>query len=378
MRTGVLITAGVLALAFGIYCIALKQNRTAAGWICAGCAIVLVVAIIILLLFPKYSPVATSGQYDVQTAAFCYEDTERIETYKSDGSFRRVSAGFWYPDSDSILGKSAPLIIFSHGGLGVKESNESLYRELASHGYVVCSIDHTYQSLASKDADGKHTGINMDYMKETSQVDAKKDPVQALALYQKWMRIRTGDMNFIIDKIIEEANGAERAAELFRLIDVTRIGVMGHSLGGSAALGIGRSREDVAAVIALESPFLCDIERLDDKNCFVFNSMPYPIPLLNVYSDDSFEQLGVWPEYGQNAALLTDENTEIFNVHITGAGHFSLTDLSLSSPFLTQLFNASKTTVETEYCLKTINALCLSFFDCYLKGEGKFSPQQTY
>ncbi len=47
-----------------------------------------------------------------------------------------------------------------------------------------------------------------------------------------------------------------------------RIGVMGHSLGGSAALCIGRQRPDVQAVLALESPFMCDIEGVRMGNLF--------------------------------------------------------------------------------------------------------------
>ncbi len=65
-----------------------------------------------------------------------------------------LNVQFWYPDS--IDGMN-PLIIFSHGGLGVKSSNETLNSELASHGYVVCSIDHKYQCLYTTDEDGDKT-----------------------------------------------------------------------------------------------------------------------------------------------------------------------------------------------------------------------------
>ena len=81
---------------------------------------------------------------------------------------------------------------------------------------------------------------------------------RAYEFFQKWMGIRTADINFVIDTILSES-GNNSAAQVYQLIDGSKIGVMGHSLGGSAALGIGRMRNDVKAVIALESPFLADI-----------------------------------------------------------------------------------------------------------------------
>jgi hypothetical protein len=44
---------------------------------------------------------------------------------------------------------------------------------------------------------------------------------------------------------------------------------MGHSLGGSAVLGIGRQRADIHIVIALEAPFLYDIVGVDEGK-FIF------------------------------------------------------------------------------------------------------------
>ncbi len=160
-------------------------------------------------------------------------------------------------------------------------------------------------------------------------------------------------------------------------MDTSKIGVMGHSLGGSAALGIGRMRNDVSAVIALESPFMCDIEAVKNGE-FVFKNEIYPVPMLNVYSDSSWSNLAQWPQYAENYALLSGANSTAFNVHMSGVGHFTLTDLALASPLLTRIFNGKKSTTSTEYCLKTINKICLEFFDSYLKGKGEFTVNATY
>jgi len=279
----------------------------------------------------------------------------------------------WFPkNADTTF----PLIVFSHGAFGMKTSNKSLYNELASHGYVVCSIDHTYQCLYTKGDDGHTILMDMGYMKEVAAEDSQSDIQKSYEYYQKWMKIRTGDINFVIDHILSEAKNTD-ADTVYKLVDKSKIGVMGHSLGGSAALGIGRMREDVSAVIALESPFMCDIEGVKNGG-FVFTDKIYPVPVLNIYSDGIWSILSKRPQYAENSALLLNTNASAFNSHISGVGHLTLTDLALESPLLTRIINGKKSTTDTYYCLKTINKVCLEFFDSYLKGEHKFTSSGTY
>ena len=301
------------------------------------------------------------------TSTYTYTDINRVETYTDTGEYRKLNVQMWYPEDTEAM---YPLIVFSHGGISSKSSNESLYHELASNGYVVCSIDHTYHCLFTTDKEGHTTFIDKGYMQELFSEDAKSDRQQSYEYYQKWMKIRIGDINFVIDVILSEAEGHE-ADTVYQLVDTAKIGVMGHSAGGSAALGIGRMRDDVGAVVALESPFMCDIEGVENGE-FVFVDEVYPVPVLNVYSDSSWSHLGEWPQYAENHALLSDTGATAFNVYISGVGHFTLTDLALASPVLTRIFNGQKSTTSTEYCLKTINKACLEFFDCYLKGQGEF------
>ncbi len=147
---------------------------------------------------------------------------------------------------------------------------------------MVCSIDHTYHCLYTTDENGQSQLIDFGYMSELSRENAKKDKHNSLALYQKWMGTRVADINYIIEAITSQTRPSPSSG-LYGLVDIENIGVIGHSLGGSAAVGIGRLGSDVGAVIALESPFLCDI--LDVENdSFVFENSEYPTPILNVYS----------------------------------------------------------------------------------------------
>jgi dienelactone hydrolase len=325
------------------------------------------------IIFPQYEPLKATGPYHVATVTYTYEDRNRTETYSDTGEHRKLNVGLWYPEK--AAGKY-PLVVFSHGGMGLRTSNESLYLELASHGYVVVSIDHTYHALYTTDAQGHTTLIDQGYMQDLQTEDAKSDRQQSYDYYQEWMKIRTDDISFVIDTILAEATTAE-ADPIHRLVDTAKIGVMGHSLGGSAALGIGRIRDDIGAVIALESPFMYDIVGVRDGE-FTFKDEVYPLPVLNVYSDSTWSHLAEWPQYARNAELLSATDATAFNVHIRGVGHFTLTDLALSSPLLARMFNGFAATTDTEYCLRTVNKVTLTFFDTYLKGAGPFTASGTY
>ncbi len=344
--------------------------RTVLGAISA--LLLVTVAMAPALIFPQHEPLKTTGPYPVAMVNHTYTDPSRIETYAATGAHRSVNVELWYPAG---AGYTYPLVVFSHGSTGVKSSNESLYRELASHGYVVASIDHTYQSLYTTSEDGHTTWINMGYFNEIRTEDGHAHKEQSFEYYQKWMKLRTIDIDFVIDHILTQAR-ENNADPVYKLVDPTKIGVMGHSLGGSAALAIGRMRQDVSAVIALESPFLADIEGVQAGE-FVWNDATYPIPVLNIYSQ-SWSHLGEWKQYAENYALLSPSAATAFNVHIAGASHLTLTDLGLTSPSLARLLSGHAATASTEDTLNTVSKVSLEFFNTYLKQQGTFTSGGTY
>jgi dienelactone hydrolase len=265
--------------------------------------------------------------------------------------------------------------VFSHGTTGTRSSNTTLYRELASHGYVVAAIDHAYQALYATFADGHTAWIDMGYVKQFSTEDAHTDRQQSYTFYQLWMQVRMGDLNFVIDTIKAKAKDKD-AERVYHLVDPGKIGVAGHSLGGSAALGTGRVRADVGAVVSLEAPFMYDIQGTKDGE-FVWNPAPYPTPVLNVYTQ-TWTHLGEWKQYAKNSALLSETPETAFNVYISGANHLSLTDLALASPFLATALSGSRSSKDAVTCLQIVNKVSLEFFDSYLKNKGAFTGEGTY
>lgn len=326
-----------------------------------------------LILFPETKQYEPTGTYQVLSSTETFIDESRLETYAPSPQSRFVNVAFWYPETNS---ETFPLIVFSHGAFGINTSNETLYLELASRGYVVASIDHPYHSFYTEGTDNKRIWISMDYMNEVQREDSFVDKDNSFELYQKWMSLRMSDINFVID-LIKAKTVSPDTDTLYSLIDVSKIGVMGHSLGGSAVLGIGRERNDISAVIALESPFLNDIIDVEDDQ-FIFDYTIYSTPLLNIYSDSGWNILYDRPQYEENVKLLQGDYEDIYNVHITGVGHLTLTDFGITSPILTQMMNGFKSTKDTRLCLEIINELSISFFDFYLKEDGIFNPSGVY
>lgn len=332
----------------------------------AGAASLLVfIAVTPAVVFPPYVLPEPTGEHAVATVEHTFIDEDRKEAFAATDTYRKVNVAFWYPqDTEGV----SPLVVFSHGGLGIGGSNLSLYHELASHGYVVASIEHPYHALWAQDVHGRITFLSWDYFGELQREDARGDKPQSYTYYQRWMDTRMGDFNFVLDTVLAAAT--DGVAGVYGLLDTDRVGVMGHSLGGSAALGIGRQRSDIRAVVALEAPFMYDIVGVEDDQ-FVFVDQAYPVPVLNVYSDSAWSHLAEWPQYARNAALLADPPTTAFNAHISGVGHLGLTDLALSSPFLVRLLDGIPATKDGVEHLAIINRLCLEFFDDYLKDQAE-------
>lgn len=330
------------------------------------------------IIFPQYNDPITTGEYKIDQASYTFIDTNRIETFKNTGENRKLNVEFWYPEE--AKGKY-PLIVFSHGAFGVKMSNTSTFMELASNGYVVCSIDHPYHAAGTIDDNGKLTIGSNEFVQEV--VAANKDVYSSkeqLEIYNKWMNLRTGDINFIIDTIFE--NTKNNNDEVYELIDTNKIGLIGHSLGGAASTQLGRERDDIGAVINLDGTMLGEYRANGDGEPII-NGEPFHIPMLNFYSEYVINEIIEKPEYVYPNKYISSISPQAFEVCIKGSNHMSYTDLPLFSPFLAKKLSgisggSTKASVDEYYCIETMNSLVLEFFNCYLKGEGTFATKEFY
>lgn len=149
-------------------------------------------------------------------------------------------------------------------------------------------------------SNGERIYTDSEFIKSVMSAQGSDDYVGSKKNYDSWMFVRTEDINHVLNEVLDNKIPGEEIEKIAR----ERIYLIGHSLGGSAVLKVGRDRkEDVKGVIALESPFFGDI--IDaDADGFVFNEDGYPTPLLNIYSDASWEHLGDWETYYNNVKFL--------------------------------------------------------------------------
>ncbi len=334
--------------------------------------LVVVIAIMPALILPQYKLPRVTGKYKVNTAVFTYTDMSRIETFSESGKNRDVNIEFWYPADGH---DKYPLVIFSHGAFGIKASNTSTFMELASNGYVVCSIDHPYHSLFTKGTDGSTTIVDGTFMQEVNNIEANiYDEKTEFDITHKWLKLRTDDISFVLDTIIENTKTGSPGV-VYDLIDTGKIGLFGHSLGGAASAQLGRERSDIDAVIDIDGSLIGEeLDFIDGKH--IFNKEIYPLPILFINTDAMVQAIAmtesVYPGIELPEKLIPATNPNAFEVHYKGTNHMSVTDLSLISPFLVSIIcdtfknNGGAQEADRYYVIENMNSTILQFFNSYL------------
>lgn len=309
------------------------------------------------VLFPVHPLVTVTGEYSVGKSEDYFTYAVNNEQYETSDGNREVPVSLWHPEKiDDMNGK---LILFSHGSFGVADSNDSLFNELASHGYAVASLSHPFHSFTASLEDQSNIRIDMAYMKDVLGTQGSDDLEKTLIDLENWSQLHEDD----IIQVLEQIQGEETENPFLQTANSDEVILMGHSLGGTAALNLGREREDIAAVVALESPFSGDITNINENNTYDFTNEPYPVPLLNIYSDSIWNVLDELALYEQNWKYLNAENGQYKTVHIMGSGHIGLTDMHRVSPILTNIFDGGLNSEDYTTILKQINEAVLVFLD---------------
>lgn len=335
--------------------------------------VVTVFALAPAIVFPQHKSPKVTGEYKVATATYTYTDKNRMDEFTDKEQHRFVNVAFWYPKDAK---GTYPLLVFSHGAYGIKDSNSSTFTELASHGYVVVSIDHPYHSFFTRSEDGTVTMINSVFSREVENMNKGVYSNEELyKIVQKWMKLRADDMNFVIETILEKEKNDNNP--LYQYINADQIGLFGHSMGGAASLLLSRQREDVSAVVNIDAPFFSELVYNKADDTFVANNKPYTTSLFNIYSDDVWVQLESTPVYVANK-LNNKQFEGAYTTHFKGAKHLSLTDLPLYSPILANTLQGGKANIDSYSCIEMENELILEFFDYELKGIGHFNPKKAY
>jgi len=243
--------------------------------------------------------------------------------------------------------RSWPVVFIGAGGSGEIVNYSTLAEDLASHGYVVVGFDTAGRTGLVVFPDGRAVaqlpGKNPELLSERERVQVATGLVTE----------SVANTGFVLDKLQQSPIGAR--------LDLSRVGIFGHSFGGAAALEFCRVNPRCKAGIDIDGRPLGDVIQTGIQKPFMF--------LLSDHSGES------GPEARQIMAdihsvydrLPLDQRAMVV---ITGANHFTFSDdgaLRKSGVFRLILRAFGKLRISGRQQLAMTTEHVHTFFDKHLK-----------
>lgn len=136
------------------------------------------------------------------------------------------------------------IVIASHGAGPMIQQYTALWEELASHGYVIIGINHTYMAAVTRFPDGCIINSLMS--------SKKKEGREAAKIWKKQQAdVAIKDIKFVLDTLTQP--NQESSWQMYNKLDLERIGICGHSWGGSLAMRICSEDNRIKVGIALDA-----------------------------------------------------------------------------------------------------------------------------
>ena len=270
-----------------------------------------------------------------------------------------------------------PVLFFSHGYGSTPWQNTPQMEELASQGFVVFSIGHTYESAAIAFSESRIVLLNQarfeaiskaadsGQMKElTERLRAANQPqeIRQIATQmthasgaEESLQVWVADTLYVMDEVAKlNAGTIERANQsgnrFARRLDLARLGVFGMSFGGAAAGEL--CRRDPRCKAGLN---------MDGKQSGDAINQKLSVPFLYFSSESSQEDRKI------NDAIYESSLGDFYSVHVQHSTHLNFSDVSLILPILrgTPLLGS----INGREMEKIMNAYTLAFFQKYLLGK---------
>lgn len=382
----------VLMLLWSLWRLSGRRGRPAAPALLLG-LLLLVVAGFLSVALPIATLPAATGPYKVGTVSYALRNEASQDPYSPEpGAIRETVVQLWYPavqdadDEEALFvelldvagpalarrlglpipgfflghidlvktdvyveaqpaaGGPFPLLVFSHGLRGIRVQNTVLMRELASHGYVVASIDHTYGNALTIFPDGRIAFYdqNRAFPPGQSTVDS------GARLVNTW----AADVRFYLQEAKRWQDGDHFLGSVMAL---ETVGTLGHSTGGATAIEVCAALENCGAVVVLDGW----IQPVDDTT--VSAGLEAPVLFLSapdwLGEDNRVRGAELYANSGETAHLVT----------LPGATHFDFTDIPHLSPLASVLGLSGE--ADAGEVAAIINDYARAFFDWRLKGE---------
>jgi len=246
--------------------------------------------------------------------------------------------------------RSLPLVVLSPGFTNPRSTLTALAEDLASHGYVVAGIDHTYESFATAFPDGRVTTCL-----------ARQARQRGTGSREKVAAGRAADVCFVLGKL----TGAHPAWPGAGLIDPSRMAMAGHSAGGAAAISAMLADSRIRAGIDMDGATHAPIPDGGLSRPFLFlgKQSNYTPGSGIIASPDGKHVKGSVLTWERDWELLTGWKRWLV---VAGAVHASFTDLALLAD---QIGIDTGAGISGARSLDITRAYVRAFFDLHLRGE---------
>ena len=259
------------------------------------------------------------------------------------------------------LQQSYPVLVMRAGASLETWNYTTLAEDLASHGYIVVGFDAPYRTFTVVFPDGRVRRRTPDNSPDHCLEKTGEEQEQcAIRLLNAW----TADASFVLSRL-GQLNASTESGNFTGRIDLTRVGVFGHSFGGATAALLCHEDSRCTAGMDVDGAPLGSVIQTGIGRPFMF--------LLSDHERDPE------PEVRQVTAniqsiydRLPPDGRAI--LEIRGANHFLFSDdgALLKSHIVMntlRLFGivgiaGPRQLAVTAYCLR-------SFFDVHLKGAGR-------
>lgn len=249
-----------------------------------------------------------------------------------------------------------PVVLMRAGLAALTMDYSSLAEDLASHGYVVVGFDAPYRTFVVVFPDGRV--IARAPQNNADLLSGPEKEHLAAKLVKAW----SADMSFALDQL-QLLNASDPSGRFLGRLDMQRIGVFGHSLGGATALQFSHDDSRCKAAIDVDGAPWSSVVREGLTQPVMF--------LMSDHSTDAPD-----PDEHQVASNFQSIFDRVpsdrrLQITIRGANHYMFSDdgAMLKSPLLKRglrmlgivHIDGTRQVAVTEHFIS-------AFFDVYLKG----------
>ncbi len=251
--------------------------------------------------------------------------------------------------------RSYPVVLMRAGLAKLTTDYTSLAEDLASHGYAVVGFDAPYRTVVVVFPDGRV--IERAPQNDADLVSGPQQVQLATKLVQEW----SADMGFALDQF-ERLNSSDPSGRFQGRLDMQRVGVFGHSLGGATALQFCHDDLRCKAGIDVDGAPLGNVIAEGVTQPFMF-----------LLSDHSGESDAESRPVTANIRSIYDRLPTDRRLHvlIRGANHYSFSDdgAMLRAPLIMRAVRAlGVMRLDGRRQIELSAHFIRTFFDVYLQG----------